>query len=112
MQTIEANVSIQVPKEYVLVKRAELRELQEQSQQGRTCDVNEFRTQFCGGRSAEWVRQAIFIPFADEIDFTKGGWLINPHGGRGRKQLIFVHPASQWMDKNRMRIKWDERLIR
>ena len=52
MQTIEASVSIKVPEEYVLVKQTKLQELQEQSQQGRTCDVNEFRTKFCGGRSA------------------------------------------------------------
>lgn len=73
---------------------------------GVTWDINEFRKHCCSNKSAEWVRRYVILPFADEIDFDKGGWCLNPHGGKGKKQMIFAKSACEWMEENKRRIDW------
>lgn len=74
--------------------------------EGVTWDINDFRRRCCFNKSAEWVRRNVILPFANEIDYDKGGWCINPHGGRGKKQMIFAKSASEWMEANKLRIDW------
>lgn len=80
------------------------------SLEGVTWDINEFRRHCCSNKSAEWVRRYVILPFVDEIDFDKGGWCLNPHGGKGKKQMIFAKSACEWMEENKRRIDWKGRL--
>lgn len=80
------------------------------SLEGVTWDINEFRKHCCSNKSAEWVRRYVILPFADEIDFDKGGWCLNPHGGKGKKQMIFAKSACKWMEENKRRIDWKGRV--
>ncbi|MBU5309266.1 DUF771 domain-containing protein [Ligilactobacillus saerimneri] len=77
---------------------------------GKSWDINDFRKNCCFNKSAEWVRLNVILPFADEIDYKKGGWCINPHGGRGQKQLIFAKAACEWMERNKRRINWGNKV--
>ena len=77
---------------------------------GKTWTVDEFRKNCCANKSAESVRRHIFLKFSDEIDFHNHGWVINPKGGRGKKQIIFAKPASKWMEENRRRINWNAKI--
>ncbi|KAA9324457.1 DUF771 domain-containing protein [Lactobacillus jensenii] len=79
---------------------------------GRTVDINYFRKNYCGNKSCEWVRTFIFDKFP-ETDFYNGGWVVNPRRGSakaGRKTIIFLKPASEWLEKNKTRINWNASL--
>ena len=77
---------------------------------GMTWTIDDFRKKCCANKSAEWVRRFIFLKFSDEIDYSNGGWVINPKGGRGKKQIIFAKNASEWMEDNRRRINWNAKI--
>lgn len=79
--------------------------------EGRTIDLDEFRQQYCGGKGREWVRVYIFDAFP-ETDATNGGWVVNPHCGRGHNTIIFQKRAAEWMQRNQLKIDWNASLIR
>nr|TVV05528.1 DUF771 domain-containing protein [Lactobacillus jensenii] len=75
---------------------------------GRTIDIDQFRKEYCGGKSASWVRTFIFDAFP-ETNYENGGWCMFPHRTAGaRKTIILVKQASEWMEKNRRRIDWSK----
>lgn len=77
---------------------------------GKTIGMEEFRKTYCGGKSPEWVRTFIFDRYP-EVDMKNGGWCVNPRSSsEGKKTIIFVHPASKWMDKHFKEINWNERI--
>lgn len=67
---------------------------------GRTISLDEFRKNYCGGRSANWVKEHIFYKF-------QPSWVVNVHPGRGQAYTIFAKPAAEWMEKNRDKIDWE-----
>ena len=77
---------------------------------GITWDINEFRKQCCGGKSANWVRTFIFDEFP-ETDYENGGWCIAPHKQAGTKgTTIFAYEATRWMEAHKYDIDWNARL--
>ena len=79
---------------------------------GRTIGINEFRRKYCGGKSPEWVRTFVFDRFP-EVDYAKGGWVVNPHRAEGsRGTIIFEKKAAQWMESHQLDIDWNERLAK
>ena len=78
---------------------------------GITWDINEFRKQCCGGKSANWVRTFIFDEFP-ETDYENGGWCIAPHKQAGTKgTTIFAYEATRWMEAHKYDIDWNARLV-
>ena len=89
-------------KELGLVPKSDLK--------GITWDINEFRKQCCGGKSANWVRTFIFDEFP-ETDYENGGWCIAPHKQAGTKgTTIFAYEATRWMETHKYDIDWNARL--
>lgn len=79
---------------------------------GRTIGINEFRRKYCGGKSPEWVRTFVFDRFP-EVDYAKGGWVVNPHRAEGsRGTIIFERRAAEWMDSHQLDIDWNARLAK
>lgn len=80
---------------------------------GKTVDLDYFRKNYCGSKSSEWVRTFIFDKFP-ETNVDNGGWVVNPRRGAsarsGRKTIIFLKPASEWIEKNKTRINWNASL--
>ena len=93
------------------IDEAVQKRLEETGVIGRTLDINEFRKKYCGGKSAEWVRQIIFDRYP-EVNFDKGGWVVNPRTtAQGRKAIIFESQAAEWIEKHKFEINWNERII-
>ena len=98
---------IEINQEYIEnLVNSRIDDLLDKNLSGITWSIDEFRKHCCFNKSAEWVRRYVILPFADEIDFDKGGWCLNPHGGKGKKQMIFAKSAGEWMEENHARIKW------
>ena len=76
---------------------------------GVTWSLHQFRRYCCANKSKDWVKAFIFIPFAEEIDYENGGWLIPPRG-KGHCAIVFAKPAKEWMEENRQRIDWRAKL--
>lgn len=75
-------------------------------------NMEKFRKECCFNHSAAWVKLFIFDQFRDEIIVNgKKGWLI-PACGRGSSYKIFAKEARQWVDANKYRIDWNEKLPR
>lgn len=108
---IELSLTFQLPEDEIQTMiQHSIDSMVDESLDGQTWTVDEFRKKCCANKSAEWVRRFIFLKFNDEIDYSNGGWIINPKGGRGKKQIIFAKPASGWMEDNRRRINWNSKI--
>lgn len=106
-QQIEANVTITVPAEKVIVDKSYLEDLQDSASIGKKWGIDEFRKECCGGKAREWVRLYIFAKFSKEIEVKDNhGWLI--HGSR--KDLIMAHKACNWIEENDYRIDWGAKM--
>lgn len=111
-----AQLSIPIPDEKIssavmeVVKKLQL--VPKSDLKGITWDINEFRKQCCGGKSANWVRTFIFDEFP-EIDYANGGWCIAPHKQAGtRGTTIFAYEATRWMEAHKYDIDWNAKLAR
>ena len=107
-------ISIPIPEEQInsAVREAakELGLVPKSDLKGITWDINEFRKQCCGGKSANWVRTFIFDEFP-ETDYENGGWCIAPHKQAGTKgTTIFAYEATRWMEAHKYDIDWNARL--
>ena len=107
-------ISIPIPEEQInsAVREAakELGLVPKSDLKGITWDINEFRKQCCGGKSANWVRTFIFDKFP-ETDYENGGWCIAPHKQAGTKgTTIFAYEATRWMEAHKYDIDWNARL--
>lgn len=109
MQTIEANVSIKVPEEYVLVKRTELQELKDETERGVTWGLADMKRELGIPKSLEWIREVLLKPNRQEIDRENGGWCVFGEG-RGHRYSIQPSGAREWFEENWKRIDWDEPL--
>lgn len=67
---------------------------------GRTISLDEFRKDYCGGKSVNWVKKEIFYKF-------QPSWVVNIHPGSGQAFTIFAKPAAEWMEKHRDEINWE-----
>lgn len=77
---------------------------------GKTIGIDEFRKNYCGGKSKLWVRTFIFDEFP-ETNFNEGGWCLAPHKEEGiRSTIIFEYEASKWMEAHRQEINWKGKL--
>ena len=77
---------------------------------GRTCDIEYFRKNYCGNKSAEWVRTKIFDRYP-EVNYDNGGWVVNPRKSpEGKTTMIYLKDASAWMQKHKNLIDWNEKL--
>lgn len=81
---------------------------------GKTVDLDYFRKNYCGSKSSEWVRTFIFDKFP-ETNVDNGGWVVNPRRGAsarsGRKTIIFLKPASEWIEKIRLALTGMQALV-
>ena len=109
-----AQLSIPIPDEQIssavmeVVKKLHL--VPKSDLKGITWDINEFRKQCCGGKSANWVRTFIFDQFP-ETDQENGGWCIAPHKQAGTKgTTVFAYEATRWMEAHKYDIDWNARL--
>ena len=109
-----AQLSIPIPDEQIssavmeVVKKLHL--VPKSDLKGITWDINEFRKQCCGGKSANWVHTFIFDEFP-ETDYENGGWCIAPHKQAGTKgTTIFAYEATRWMEAHKYDIDWNARL--
>lgn len=108
---IELSLTFQLPEDEIQTMIQHSIDLMvDESLDGKTWTIDEFRKNCCANKSAEWVRRFIFLKFSDEIDYCNRGWVINPKGGRGKKQIIFAKPACKWMEENRRRINWNAKI--
>lgn len=78
MQQIEANITIQIPSELVLVEKAELVKLKKEQHIGKMLTMKDFceRT----NRSTAWLRKNILLNPAliKRLDIENGGWVYYP----------------------------------
>lgn len=77
----------------------------------KTIGINEFRRDYCQGKSAEWVRTKIFDRYPEVVfDPVKHtGWVLNPHG-QGKKTIIWQKQAAKWLESHMYQIDWNEKL--
>lgn len=77
----------------------------------KTIGINEFRRDYCQGKSAEWVRTKIFDRYPEVVfDPVKHtGWVLNPHG-QGKKTIIWQKQAAKWLESHMYDIDWGEKL--
>lgn len=74
---------------------------------GITWGIDKFREECCGGKGQNWVRTFIFDEFP-ETNYTNGGWVVNPRGGK--KTIIFAYQAAAWMEKHKYEVDWNGKL--
>ena len=80
----------------------------EQALTGRTIKMEQFRKEYCGGKSAEWVRSKIFDRYP-EVLYENGGWVVNAHG-KGSTTFVYQQSAAEWMEEHKNLIDWREKL--
>ena len=107
-----APIEITIDQKYVEnLVNSRIDDLLNQDLSGVTWSLDQFRRYCCANKSKDWVKAFIFIPFAEEIDYENGGWLIPPRG-KGHCAIVFAKQAKEWMEINRNRIDWRAKLPR
>lgn len=95
-------------------KLHELKETQSTSKEdltARTAKIDEFRKDYLGGKSAEWVRAKIFDRYPEVVydPAKETGWVLNPHG-QGKSTIIYLKPATKWLEEHMYEINLNEKL--
>lgn len=68
------------------------------------------RNRLFAGHDIVWIRQFIFDRFP-EISIQEGGWLKDAHG-RGKRTMIYLPKAEEWIREHVDEIDWEEQLPR
>lgn len=102
-QQIKAEVIINIPADYVLVKKSELEELQQEQLSGVYWSMEELERRV--NKKHEWIKENILYPsmFREQLDVKNGGFVYYPEV-RGEKWSFHAVKMAKFLDDNFYRI--------
>ena len=99
MQQITAEVVINIPNNYVLVKKAEFEELQQQRHEGKYWSMKDLEQRI--NRDQKWIKEKILMnpKFRRQLDVDLGGFVFYPEIN-GEKWSFQASKMAQFLEDN------------
>lgn len=99
MQQLEVNLTIQIPKDKVLISKIELQELKKQQLTGVYWTMNDLEKRV--GKKQEWIKENILYPtkFKKILDVENGGFVFYPEV-RGQTWSFHALKMAEFLDKH------------
>ncbi len=99
MQRLNVEMSIQIPKDYVLINKIELEELKQQSLSGVYWNMKDLQKRI--NKSDKWIKENILYPshFKRILDIKNGGFVFYPKS-QGQTWSFQANKMSKFLDGN------------
>lgn len=99
MQKIEVELSIEIPSEYVVIKKVEYEELKKLELYGVYWNMKDLEKRT--GRKIEWLKENVLYPphLRKKLDVQQGGFVYYP-AGKGQAWSFHAVRMVDFLDKN------------
>ena len=98
-QQLNVTISVPIPEEYVLIKKIELKELQQERLTGVYWSMKDLEKRI--NKKCEWIKENILYPshFRKILDSENGGFVFYPKS-KGQTWSFQASKMAEFLDKN------------
>ncbi len=98
-QSINVSLSIQIPKDMVLISRVELEDMEKELLKGVYWTMNDLEKRI--NKKQDWIKRNILLKkkFKDELDVENGGFVFYPEGS-GQTWSFQATRMADFLDKH------------
>lgn len=99
IQKLQVELSLEIPSDYILIKKVELEELQKEKLSGVYWTMSDLENRI--GKKQLWIKENILYPqkFKRQLDVLQGGFVYYPKA-KGEKWSFLASKMAQFLEDN------------